>query len=75
MTDLKKFMLLGVTTQSTSHKEMEKAISKKKKCFLITSAQSIKAFFLKEEARENFSVSSFALGMFCAAWLYFISDC
>lgn len=30
MTDLKKFMLLGVTTQSTSHKEMEKAISKKK---------------------------------------------
>lgn len=55
MRDLKKFMLLGVTTQSISHKEMEKAISKKK-CFLITSAQSIKAFFLKEEARENFSV-------------------
>ena len=40
--------------QTTSHKEMEKAITKK--CFLITSAQRIKALFLKEEARENFFV-------------------
>lgn len=59
--------------QSASHKEMEKAISKKS--FLITLTQRIKALFLKEEARKNFSVWSFALGMFCAAWLYFISDC
>lgn len=40
--------------QSASHKEMEKAISKKS--FLITLTQRIKALFLKEEARKNFSV-------------------
>lgn len=45
------------------------------KCFLITWVQRIKALFLEEEAWENFSVWSFALGIFCAAWICFISDC
>jgi len=54
MRDLREFTSLGVYYAEYQLQRDGKSFSKKH--FLITSAQRIKALFLKEEASENFSV-------------------